>query len=336
MFEIMQLIDKYGRIHDYLRISITDKCNYNCFYCNPINSEKNFEMKDNLLTYSEINRLVKFFVQIFEFKKIRITGGEPFVRKNIQDLFELMSKIKKENPFELAITTNGSLFNGFANKFNEFGIDRVNFSLDSLNPEKYARITGRNNLKTILKNIEEAVKINPEKIKINIVVMQNVNDYEIFDFIEYGKNIGCCIRFIEYMPFSDNQYSQNNFISSEQLREMISEKYELIPLNINISRVSKDYFIENINTKVGFISPISEKFCGSCNRLRITAAGKLKLCLFSANNDEVDLKTALRSEYSDDEIIDIIMNSIIFKEYSHPELNELITLKNNNIISIGG
>jgi len=332
----MKVVDKYRRTHDYLRISITDRCNSNCFYCNPQSVETKFNNKTELLSYDEIFRLASIFVNKLEFKKIRITGGEPFVKKDIGELFNYLHILKKDQPFELAITTNGTLLNGNIGELINSGLDRINFSLDSLKPDKYLKITGQNLLDKVLHNIEEAKKYKFEKIKINTVVINNYNDDEIFDFLDFAFRTGCEIRFIEYMPFSGNGYDKDKFIPSEDIRNIIKKMYTLEPIKIENNSVSRDFYIKELNIKVGFISAISDHFCESCNRLRLTAYGKLKLCLFSRKDNEIDLRELLQKGFEDDDIASIIVTKIQSKEFTHPEFDELITLKNENIISIGG
>ncbi|MBI5324989.1 MAG: GTP 3',8-cyclase MoaA [Ignavibacteriae bacterium] len=332
----MKLIDKYNRIHNYLRLSVTGRCNLNCVYCNPTSGTMFYEHNENTLSNLEILRLVMLFLKYFEFNKIRLTGGEPFARKDIIDLIGYLSKLKNEFPFELSATTNGTLLNGNLEKLNKLGLDRLNFSLDSLKPERFNEITGKNQLHKVLNAIDDAENCGFEKIKINTVIIRNLNDDEIQDFIEYSITTGRNVRFIEYMPFSNNGYDRESFLSSLELFNIISKNYKLIQSNSKENLVAKDFRVNNTNALISFISPISDHFCGLCNRLRITSEGKLKLCLFSAHKSEIDLLNLIRNDYSDKQITESISNSLLEKEYLHPEIDELIKLKNNNIISLGG
>lgn len=290
----------------------------------------------NFLTNREIIRLVSIFVKKFEFNKVRLTGGEPFARKNIIELIEELTILKNEYQFELSVTTNGLLINGNFKNLKGHGLDRINFSLDSLNPKRYELITGKNQLHNVLDAIVDAENAGFSNIKINTVIIKNVNDDEIDDFIDYSNKTGRNIRFIEYMPFSNNGYDKVGFISSQELMTKISQYYELIPNNKNEESVAMDYRIKDSKALISFISPISDHFCGLCNRLRITAEGKLKLCLFSPNKTELELKDMLRNDYSDERIAESIIKALVEKDYAHPNIEELIKLKNNNIISVGG
>jgi len=330
----LKLIDKYNRAHSYLRLSVTGNCNLNCIYCNPLTSDE--LISKHSLSNQEIIRLARIFVTLFEFSKIRLTGGEPFARKNIIELFEELSILKKEFPFELAVTTNGTLLNGKLKKLKELGLDRLNFSLDSLIPERYAQITGKNVQSKVLHTIDEAESEGFLNTKINTVVIRNVNDDEIPDFIEYSIKTGRNIRFIEYMPFSNNGYDKDGFISSKELLNTINKSYKLTPDELDAGFVAKDYLIKNTNARISFISPISDHFCGLCNRLRITADGKLKLCLFSPHKTEIDLLNFIRNGFPDEQIKDSISNALLEKDFAHPEIDDLIQLKNNDIISLGG
>lgn len=332
----MKLIDKYNRIHNYLRLSVTGRCNLNCVYCNPVSTGDSSNNYNVILSNREITGLVILFLDHFEFNKIRLTGGEPFARKNIIELFEDLSLLKKKYSFQLSVTTNGTLLNGNLKNLKELGLDRINFSLDSLIADKYEQITGKNQLKKVLDTIDEAEQIGFEKIKINTVIIRNVNDDEIDDFVEYSIQTGINIRFIEYMPFSNNGYDKDGFISSDELMKNIYKSYILFPVNKTDGLIAKDYRIKDTKAIISFISPISEHFCGLCNRLRITSDGKLKLCLFSPHKTEVDLLELLRKDYSDEQISGAIRNALLEKDYAHPEMEDLIELKNNNIISLGG
>jgi cyclic pyranopterin phosphate synthase len=303
-------------------------------YCNPKTSGR--QISNNILTNREIIKLVKIFVTELGFSKIRLTGGEPFSRKNIIELFEELSILKSKFPFEFAVTTNGTLLNGNLMKLKNLGLDRFNFSFDSLKPFRYKQITGRDKLNDVLGTIDEAEKVGFQNIKINTVIIRNVNDDEIPDFIEYSIITGRNVRFIEYMPFSNNGYDKNGFLSSQELLNTISKSFEIIPDKIQKSIVAKNYLIPNTKAKIGFISPISEHFCGLCNRLRVSSEGKLKLCLFSRNENDINLLYLIRNGFSDEEIALSIRNELLKKEYAHPEIEELIKLKNNNIISLGG
>lgn len=330
----MLLHDKYGRIHDYLRISVTDKCNLNCIYCKPGN-DKNNNPRSMYLSNEEIRRLVEIFITRFDFKKIRLTGGEPFLRHDLIGLLEGLLQIKQVKPFELSATTNGTHFNLSFEILKELGIDRLNFSLDTLNSESFIRITGQDRLESVLKNIDLARKNGFPNIKINTVIIRNINDHELLDFIEFGISYSVNIRFIEFMPFSNNGFRVKDMITSAEMKEIISERYKLIPISSG-NGVAKDYHVGNEAVKVSFISSISDHFCGDCNRLRINAAGEMKLCLFSRKGSDLPLLPLLQSGLNDDEIAARIESYILNKDFKHPDLNELIELNNDKMFNIGG
>lgn len=332
----MQTKDKFGRTHDYLRISLTDKCNLNCSYCNPVISERELN-KEEILSYEELRRLIKIFVVNLSYKKIRLTGGEPLVRKNILTFFESLHKIKSEFPFELCLTTNGTLLEDKIEKLKEFGLDKINISLDSLRPERFYSITGKDNFHSVLRSIDKAESLGFSPVKINTVVMRGVNDDEVIDFVEFAKDRNLNVRFIEFMPFSNNSWNENIFISNGELIKTIETKYKLKKLDKSGEKVAKDFRIFGHKGKVSFISSISDHFCQSCNRLRVTAKGNLKLCLFSQIDSELYLISLLRNSlFSDDAIASRIAVHLHNKKLTHPDIDELISLQNNNMLSIGG
>ena len=333
----MNLIDNFGRTHDYVRISLIDKCNLNCIYCNPDNSRTRFDFNKAILSYEELFRLIKILVRDLHMKKIRFTGGEPLVRKNILTFFATLHKIKSEFPFELCLTTNGTLLEDKIEKLKELGLDKINISLDSLQPERFFSITGKDNFHSVLRSIDKAESLGFSPVKINTVVMKGINDDEVIDFVEFVKDRNLNVRFIEFMPFSNNSWDQNIFISNGELIKTIETKYRLEELDLCREKVAKDFRIIGRKGKVSFISSISDHFCKSCNRLRVTANGNLKLCLFSRLDSELSLISLLRNPlFSDEAIASRIVIHLQNKKYMHPDINELISLQNNNMMSIGG
>ena len=332
----MQSKDKFGRTHDYLRISLTDKCNLNCSYCNPALLASTLN-KEEILSYDELLRLIKIFVVNLSYKKIRLTGGEPLVRKNILTFFAALHKIKNEYPFELCLTTNGTLLEGKIEKLKEFGLDKINISLDSLQAERFCFITGKDNIHSVLSSIDKAESLGFSPVKINTVLMKGINDDEVIDFVEFAKDRNLNVRFIEFMPFSNNSWNANLFISCSEILKTIQTKYRLEELDKSVEKVAKDFRIIGHKGKVSFISSISDHFCQSCNRLRITASGNLKLCLFSQIDSELSLISLLRNSlFSDEAIASRIAVHLHKKKFNHPDIDELISLQNNNMLSIGG
>lgn len=331
----MNLIDNFGRTYDYVRISLVDKCNLNCIYCNPNNSLTRFDSKKAILSYEELCRLINILVKSLGVKKIRFTGGEPFIRKDVMKFFKMISVLKLENPFEIGITTNGTKLFENLDALYQLGIDRLNISLDTLSQIKFIAITGSDYFNITLSSIHKAVETGSFSVKINAVIIKNINDDELNDFVEYFKQFPITIRFIEYMPFSGNLWDDQKFISWEEMKSIIEKKYTLVEIRHD-RRVSKDYFVEGAKLKVGFISSISNDFCANCNRLRITASGKIKNCLFSSASEN-NLKNILGdSSVSDKQIIREIKKSLQNKWYKHPSVDELSKLNQNNMMSIGG
>lgn len=333
----MKLIDSHNRVHNYLRISLTDKCNLNCTYCNPNGIGAKGIKNSAMLSNEELLRLIKLFVVDFEFTKIRLTGGEPLARKDSLELFDSIRELKTKHPFALGITTNGTFLLDKLDNLKENGLDKLNISLDTLDKLKFKSITGSDKLNEVLNSIDKAIKLKFSPIKINTVIMKGVNDDEIIDMVDFAIKKNLNIRFIEFMPFSSNGWNDDNYISYDDIKKIVSTKYTLIPITANSSEVAKSFTIKGNKGTVSFISSISSHFCGDCNRLRITADGNLKLCLFSTKKNEISLKSFLRSENSSDETIGkVISDSLLNKKLKHPEIDELLKLESNNMLQIGG
>lgn len=331
----MILQDSFGRIHDYLRISLTDRCNLNCIYCNPNSSQTN--KREEELSYEELLRLVNIFVERFSFTKIRLTGGEPLLRKEITNFLNPLFDLKKKFGFKLGITTNGILLNRNVDMLKRYGFDHLNISLDSLKGKTFEMITGSNKLPHLISAIENAVHFSFQSLKINTVIIRHVNDKEILDFARFAAEQNLTVRFIEFMPFSNNGWSEFSFVSSSEIKEIVETVYKIERLPSPANSVGTDYSITGSKGKVSFISPMSDHFCATCNRLRITSDGKLKLCLFSTIGEDIDLKLLLRGKsISDDQISEKIVSSISNKKIKHPEAVELRKLEKNNMLSIGG
>ena len=280
------LKDKFNRVHDYLRISLTDKCNLRCTYCNPNNLAKGFFANSPRMNADEIDQIASVFVKS-GVKKIRLTGGEPLVRKDAKEIIQRLAKY----PVELAITTNGVFVNEFIEPFKEAGLNSVNVSLDSLNKEKYFSITQRDVFDRVIENINLLIA-NDFHVKVNVVVMKDVNDAEILDFIQWTKDIPVHVRFIEFMPFTGNKWSSEKVISHQQILKIISSKYHYIKLLNEKNDTAKKYFVPKHKGSFAVISTMSEPFCSGCNRMRLTSDGKMYNCLFARN--ETDLLSSLR------------------------------------------
>jgi len=308
-------IDKYSRKINYLRISVTDKCNLRCIYCMPEDGVPLLNHND-ILRIEEILRIVKIFVKN-GVNKIRITGGEPLVRKGILNLISGIREIMPTG--DLSITTNGTLLNIYGKKLFEHGLDRVNISIDSLNRKTYKEITRRDMLPQVLEGLELISKLPYKKIKINMVPIKNTNEKEIIDFINLSKENDYQIRFIEFMPFNgETNWKDKYLIPSEIILKTIKEHFSIE--EIEQSDTAKLYKIKNFQGTFGLISPMTEHFCERCNRMRLTANGLLRPCLFSEKM--ISIKEALRTSLTDTELEQIIFDAIKLKPISNPILDE--------------
>ncbi|NNJ55241.1 MAG: GTP 3',8-cyclase MoaA [Bacteroidia bacterium] len=325
------LIDPHGRKHNYLRISLTDHCNLRCFYCMPEEGIE-FQEKSSYLTRSEIFEVAKTFVQL-GVNKIRITGGEPLVRKRADEILRDLASL----PIELAITTNGILLDRYLPLFKEIGLTNINVSLDSLNEEKNLLITKRDYYQKIRNNISLLLDegITP---KLNVVVMRDINQDEIIDFIELTKHSNLDVRFLEFMPFNGNKWKLEKCFSYQEILTEITNHYgdQINKLEDSFNSTSKNYKVSNYQGSFGIISSITNPFCEGCNRIRLTADGNLKNCLFST--EEFDILTPLREGSNIVPIIeDCLSNKKAVKAGIQTTDNNIETLEQNrSMISIGG
>jgi cyclic pyranopterin phosphate synthase len=304
--------DNFRRTIDYIRVSVTDRCNLRCIYCMPPEGLIPIEHKE-ILSYEEIVRLLKVATRI-GLRKIRITGGEPLVRKNIPYLIKLIKNI--EGIDDLSLTTNGILLEQYAGALREAGLNRVNVSLDSLRPGRYRDITRGGDINDVFRGIRAAEKADLTPIKINIVPVRGLNDDEIADFALMTMKSEYQVRFIEFMPFGvPGIWSAEKFISSEEIRAVVEKIGRLSPVKLRKSGPARYFRLDGAAGVIGFISPLSNHFCGECNRLRLTADGKLRPCLFSET--EIDLKPVLRSDAPDEEVERLIRLSIAVKPEGH-------------------
>ena len=325
-----KLVDRFGRLHTYLRISVTDRCNLRCVYCMPTEGIK-WKEKEEILTFEEIFRLARIFVSV-GITKIRITGGEPTVRKDIE---KLIAKLRELPGLEtLAMTTNGITLKDHAVSLKNAGLSALNISLDTLKQDRYIEIAKRDHLNNVLIGIGAALALGFYPLKLNVVIIGGVNDDEIIDFVNFIKDKPINIRFIEFMPFKHNGWDYKKVFPYAKIKEKIQDHYELIPIKCEPSAVAKDYCIEGFRGSVSFITSMSDSFCGSCNRIRLTADGSIKSCLFSL--PEVNLRNALRASKSDEIISSMIEYALSLKEEAHPSVDRLATIENQSMIQIGG
>ena len=313
-----KLIDNFGREISYLRVSITDRCNYRCIYCQ---SEKEFEFipHQEILRFEEIVEIVQEAVNL-GITKVRITGGEPLVRKGIVNFIKQLRKIDRLE--DISLTTNGFFLSEYAEKLKDAGLNRVNISLDSLQEEKYKKITRGGSLERALKGINFALKARLLPIKINTVLLRGINDDEIEDFVRLALERPLNIRFIEFMPSGEEVINEfkNKFISVQEIKEKLIRKYLLNPIKISTANgPAKYYQIKGGQGTIGFITALSQHFCKTCNRIRLTSEGKLRPCLFS--NTEVDIKQAIRKLAGDKS------EGFLRKKIIRDKLKEVVRLK---------
>jgi cyclic pyranopterin phosphate synthase len=290
-----------------------------------------WKKKDQLLTFEEIIRLSRVFAQM-GVDKIRLTGGEPLVRKDLHVLIEQLALI--DGIKTVAMTTNGTLLKPVAQQLKDIGLRALNISLDTFQSERFNEIARRDDLETVLDGIQAALDIEFDSLKLNMVVMSGVNDDEVMDFVEFAKDKKINVRFIEYMPFKDNLWKSDKVMTFQQMRELIAEKYELYPLHAEPSAVAKDFGLKGHIGTVSFISSMSDSFCGTCNRLRLTSDGSIKSCLFYPA--ETNLRDLLRKGITDQGLEEIILETLAMKPEAHPPAEEIAAANNRAMIEIGG
>lgn len=306
------LTDSFSRVIDYLRISITDKCNLRCIYCMPSDGVAPAEHTD-ILSYEEIIRVARIAAGL-GVRKIRLTGGEPLVRKNLAFLVASLKKITGIE--ELSLTTNGLLLAQHATSLAHAGLDRVNVSIDSLRPERFREITRGGDLDIVLKGLHAAEHAGLVPIKINMVPVRGMNEDEILDFARITIDSDHHVRFIECMPTgSVSFWSPQKYMTTDEIKDIIETLGPLTPVRVRKNGPSKYYRLDGARGVIGFISALTHHFCKDCNRLRLTSDGKLRPCLFSET--EIDLRSALRSGAPDQEIERLLRLSIEVKPKEH-------------------
>lgn len=327
----MVLTDSFSRLHNYLRISLTDACNFRCVYCMP-EEDMEFTPGDQLMTADEIVAMATLFVSL-GVTKIRLTGGEPLVRKDAADIMKRLSAL----PVSLTLTTNAYRIDRFIEVMKQSGIRSINVSLDSLNVDTFFLLTRRSVFDQVYKNIFLLLE-QGFRIKINVVVMKGINDAELNDFIALTQAQPIHIRFIEFMPFKDNQWQSGKVFSYREMLQRIEEKYRFYKIQDGPNDTAKHYQVEGYAGTFAVISTMTEPFCSTCNRLRLTADGKMKNCLFSKN--ETDLLGALRKG---EDIEPLIRHNLLEKKsqlggqlFHDLSMNDLHPSENRSMIRIGG
>jgi cyclic pyranopterin phosphate synthase len=322
------ILDSFGRSINYLRISVTDRCNLRCIYCMPPEGVPQMSHSE-ILAYEEIGTIVQVATEL-GINKVRLTGGEPLVRADFPKLIEMLSKI--EGIRELSLTTNGTLLKKYALELKQAGVSRLNVSLDTLRDDRFRHITRLAGLKDVLEGIEVAKEAGFKLVKINTVVMRGINEDEVLDFARMTYKDGWHVRFIELMPFN----GVAEFVPSSELQQHISLLGKLEPCgSLTGNGPVIHYRLPGARGTIGFISPLTEtSFCSRCNRMRLTPDGKLRPCLFG--EDEIDLKTPLRNNASTEELKRLILKAVASKlEHHHFEVSHVGLMK-RKMSQIGG
>lgn len=311
----MPLTDKFGReIHD-LRISVTDRCNFRCVYCRSADPE-NHMPAGNLLEWDEYERLARILVGM-GIRKVRVTGGEPLVRPGVEDF---IARLKKIGVQDLSMTTNGHLLAERCDQLVAAGLDRINISLDSLDRAKFERITRTRTFDQVMAGIDAAQASRLRPVKVNAVLVRGVNDDEVEAFAEFARDRDLIMRFIEFMPLdADHTWKREMVVTADEIHRRISARWPLVQVVHERSETARKFRFADGRGEIGLIAPVSQPFCGHCSRIRLTADGKLRTCLFS--KDDHDLKSLLRGGASDREIGDEIISIVMQKEKGH-RINE--------------
>lgn len=312
-----ELVDSFGRHVRYVRISVTDRCDFRCVYC--MSETMTFLPRAQVLTLDEIALVTRAFVEM-GVEKVRLTGGEPLVRRDIDWLVEQTSALPGLR--ELAMTTNGAGLVKHAQRLREAGLDRLNVSLDTLDAERFRRLTRTGELTRVLEGLQAARKAGFERIKLNAVIMKGRNDDEVLDLVEFARAEGFDLSFIEEMPLGDisDHTRDETFCSSDEVKAIIEERHELIPTTESTLGPSRYFRMSDSQSRIGFISPHSHNFCSTCNRVRVTAEGRLLLCL--GNEHSVDLRAVLRQHPGD---LDALKRAIVAALPLKPERHHFTT-----------
>ncbi|KAJ2314091.1 Molybdenum cofactor synthesis protein 1 [Coemansia sp. RSA 2704] len=328
------LNDLFGRFHNYLRISVTERCNLRCQYCMPAEGIELTE-RSSLLTTAEILRLARIFVEQ-GVDKIRLTGGEPSIRKDIVELVQGLDALRPLGLRKIAMTTNGIALRRKLPLLRRAGMDGLNISLDTRDPRKFEVFTRRRGSEHVLRAISEAGRLGFDFVKVNVVVMRGQNDDEVPAFVEMTHDEAVDVRFIEYMPFDGNQWGRRKLVGYRELLDglvrLYGDRVERLPLEAN--HTAKGYRIRGYRGQFGFITSMTQSFCADCNRVRVMADGNLKVCLFG--NTEVSLRDLIRGGASDAQVVETISQAIKRKKRAHAGMDILSQMPNRPMIKIGG
>ncbi len=324
-----QLIDGFGRVHRDLRISVTDRCNFRCTYCMPQEGMQ-WQRREDLLSFEEIERLARIMVERFGVNAIRLTGGEPTVRAKLSILVAKLAALN----VDLAMTTNGVTLPLLADELRAAGLVRINISLDSLRADRFEQLTRRNDLPRVLEGIEAALDAGFSPVKVNVVVMKGINDDEIVDFAHFGRDRGLVVRFIEFMPLdADEIWTNDQVMTQTEILNCLSGEFDLVPLERTSAPATRWRYADGTG-EIGIVASVSQSFCESCDRVRITADGQFRNCLFAT--EETDVRALLRSGASDDDIADALQRSVTSKWAGH-SINQVHFIRPRRSMSeIGG
>ena len=328
-----RLVDTYGRVADDLRISITDRCNFRCIYCMPAEGLK-WLAREDLLRFEEIVRLARIFVHRYGVRTIRITGGEPLVRVKVEELVGMINEL--DPSLDITMTTNGVLLREKAALLAAAGLKRINISLDTLNAERFHEMARADMFKRTMDGIEASREAGLWPIKLNMVVMKGHNDGEVVDFARLARDRGYEVRFIEFMPLDgDGNWTNEQVVPSRRIQEQIEDLFPLVPVvDTRPGPATRFKFADGTPGGVGFISSVSQAFCTTCNRIRLTAEGGLRTCLFSLA--ETPLRDLLRSGASDDHVAGVIEKAVWHKEEGHLINQPGFVKPAKNMSQIGG
>ncbi len=327
----MSLFDKFGRQIVDLRISITDRCNYRCVYCRSADSE-NYRGHDQILSWPELERLARIFVGL-GIRKIRVTGGEPLVREGVEDF---ISRLRDLGVQDLSMTTNGHLLAERCERLLSAGLKRINVSLDSLDPSKFDRITRTKSFNRVIEGIAVAQKSGLAPVKVNAVLVRGLNDGEVEAFAGFARERGVVMRFIEFMPLdADRHWSRDQVVPAAEVHQRIHARWPLEQIPHEQSETARKYrFTDGAPGEIGLIAPVTQAFCGHCSRIRLTADGKLRTCLFS--KDDHDMRGMLRGNATDEEIVAWAKSIIMEKEAGHRINQPGFVPPSRTMVFIGG
>lgn len=323
------LVDSFGRVHRDLRISITDRCNFRCTYCMPAEGMA-WLPRSEVLSFEEIHRVARILVERFGIESIRLTGGEPTIRAHLPRLVAMLSELG----VDLALTTNGATLRLVAQDLAAAGLTRINVSCDSLRPDRFAEITKRDSLAAVLDGIDAALEAGLNPVKLNVVAMRGVNEDELVDFAVFGRDKGVIVRFIEFMPLDAQQaWTNDQVLTYDEIRATIAKAFPLEAMQRGSAPAERFRYLDG-KGEIGIIASVTQSFCSTCDRVRLTAEGGFRTCLFAT--EEQDLRALLRNGASDDELAAMVAQAVGGKLAGH-QINQVHFIRPSKSMSqIGG